>query len=180
MSIHGGAHDAVGPVVRRWLDQQLATSRIEECVKMFGHSARHRSLIAKPLRKHFGVGHGCFPIAEHSADLGAIALPGTSCCIEAVMRHASHAELLDYLTDSAWFDFLGLIGKPAMCPVKQQQQGKVHPVRPALGHDEYMIRRRQCPAIGDVRSVDFQFAKFLSFVKMLLRGVFRVNAVLQK
>jgi hypothetical protein len=75
---------------------------------------------------------------------------------------------------------LGLIGKPAMCPVKQQQQGKVHPVRPALGHDEYMIRRRQCPAIGDVRSVDFQFAKFLSFVKMLLKGVFRVNAVLQK
>ena len=88
---------------------------------MFGHSARHRSLIAKPLRKHFGVGHGCFPIAEHSADLGAIALPGTSCCIEAVMRHAGHAELLGYLTDSAWFDFLGLIGKPAMCPVKQQQ-----------------------------------------------------------
>jgi hypothetical protein len=43
-----------------------------------------------------------------------------------------------------------------------------------------MIRRRQCPAIGDVRSVDFQFAKFLSFVKMLLKGVFRVNAVLQK
>ena len=43
-----------------------------------------------------------------------------------------------------------------------------------------MIRRRQCPAIGDVRSVDFQFAKFLSFVKMLLKGVFRVNAVLQE
>ena len=43
-----------------------------------------------------------------------------------------------------------------------------------------MIRRRQCPAIGDVRSVDFQFAKFLSFVKVLLKGVFRVKAVLQK
>ena len=33
-----------------------------------------------------------------------------------------------------------------MCSVKQQQQGKVHPVRLALGHDEYMIRRRQRPA----------------------------------
>src|SRR5450759_1092077 len=55
-----------------------------------------------------------FPIAEQSADSGAMMLPGTG-------RHASHAELLDYLTDSAWFDFLGLIGKPAMCPVRQQQ-----------------------------------------------------------
>jgi hypothetical protein len=41
-------------------------------------------------------------------------LPGTR-------RHASQVELLDYLTDSTWFDFLGLIGKPAMCPVRQQQ-----------------------------------------------------------
>jgi hypothetical protein len=43
-----------------------------------------------------------------------MALPGTSGGIEAVMIHADHAELLDYFTDSAWFDFLGLVGKPAM------------------------------------------------------------------
>ena len=91
-----------------------------------------------------------------------MALPGTSGRIEAVMRHAGHPELLDYLTDSARFDFLGLVGEPAMCPVKQQQQGKVHPVRPALGHDAYTLRRRQRPAIGDVRSIKFQCAKLLS------------------
>lgn len=99
-------------------------------------AAHHRSLIAKPLRKHFGVGHGRFPIAEQSADFGAMSFPGTSGRIETIMRHTGHAELLNYLADSARFDFRGLIWKPAMGPVKQQQQGKVHPVRPALGHDE--------------------------------------------
>lgn len=91
-----------------------------------------------------------------------MALQSTSGYIEAVMRRARHAELLDYLAGSAWLDFLGLIGKPAVCPVKQQQQGKVHPIRLALGHDEYTIRRRECPAIGDVRFVNFQFAEFLN------------------
>ena len=48
----------------------------------------------------------------------------------------SNPELLKYLANGSRFDFRGLIWKPTMSPIKQQQQGKVHPVRPALGHDE--------------------------------------------
>ncbi len=129
---------------------------------MFGQAAHHRSLIAKPLRQHFSIGHGCFPIAEYGTDLGSMALPGTIGCSEAVMRRTGHAELLGYLGDSAWLDFLGLIRKSAMCSVKQQQQGEVHPVRLALGHDEHKIRGRQRPTIEDVRSGNSQFAKLLS------------------
>jgi hypothetical protein len=77
-------------------------------------------------------------------------LPGTIGRIEAVVSGSLHAELTSYAGDGTRFDFLGFIGEPAMCPVEQQQQGKVHPVRLVLGHDERKIRRCQRPAIGDV------------------------------
>jgi hypothetical protein len=60
------------------------------------------------------------------------------------------AKLSSYLLDSPLIDFCWLLGKPSMCPVKQEQHSEPKAVRTILRYNKRLICRGQHRRFGSI------------------------------
>ena len=145
------AHDPLDAVRRRRFDRQLTAAGLEPRHQVIGDRADHRRLIAEPVFERLGVGDRRFAIAEQGADLGTMAFGRPPRQVQRMVLGRWNVDLPGDLAHHPPIDLRAVRREPAVLAEEQQQHGEAQPVGTALGRDQCVIGRRQCPAFGEVR-----------------------------
>ena len=148
------SHDPVDAIRRRRFDRQLTAARLQPRHQVIGDRADHRRLIAKPIFERLGVGNRRFAIAEQGADLGTMAFGSPPRQVQRLVLRYWKVDLLGDLPHHLSINLRAADREPPALAEEQQQHGKAQPVDTALGRDQCVIGWRQCPPVGEVRSLN--------------------------
>jgi hypothetical protein len=149
-----GARNTLHALSSWGFNRELTAARFQPFDQHLNLAAgRNGRVISKPFAQHVSVGHGGFPEAESSANLGTHPL-GRAADEECLDIHRNpQVELPAQGRDPVRIDFGHLSGKPAAITEEGQEDGEAEPRPAALGHHQGVIVRRHDPRI--VSAADF-------------------------